>query len=779
MAAALCPLLGFSQLGVTNLGETYSIDFDNAVTGVNSSKFQGLGFTPSGASGALNSNAFRYTGLSNAGPAPQSIAFGSGNTSSGESSRATSDGRSNNMSVGTAASKRGFYAFNTSTGIASADYALGWFSDGVALNPGEVFLKITNNTGGVLNVVRFSYDAKYLNVDIRNSSMNVTYSTNGGSSFSTISGNPLDITTPTSLPAGGASAATWQTIGKAAIISGLAIPNGGDIIIKWTSAYGSGSGGFADLLAIDNIAVRAYKADYLWDGAAWTPSEPSGPLTTSSVLVLPSGKATIAPASTSVLNLFIESKGKLEVTTDLTVAGKIFLYADDNGYAQVKGDIAGTAVYQTHRLATYGKWLNMAIPVDATYDDVTGMFIQTVAASANTNLWYYDAADPVSNTPDGTWKHITDKTTAQTEEAAYNLYGGDGTYFGSGPFDLEVEGPIVEAPVSLSVTGKTGGRFNYIPNPFASALDWQQARVSQTGVGATYYVQDGNPSLGDIVWRSWTWNMPSSGVAGGERQIPPGQGFYVLVDQTNGGTIDFTHAHQDVNFERDLYKTTATPGFLKFSSELVGTEYKDETSIYFESSYNDVYEFLNEGKKMMNSGYPNLYTKSSDNFDLVTNGMNDAWTTKDVDLYFQGDNAGNYRLSLDIDGLPAEWTVILEDKMLGNFTNIRKSGYGFTHAIGASADRFVVHFNKTGAVGLEELNGAVVFSYVNNNVLAVNLDDLNNVDITVFDMNGKQVANSGNQNGVVEFDMADWAKGVYMINVTANGKQVHSNKVVH
>ncbi len=780
MAAALCPLLGFSQLGVTNLGETYSIDFDNAVTGVNTGTFLGAGFISGGGSNKLDSRAFKYSGATS----PASVAFG-GTADTDQASRGSSNGFNGTMNGGNIASQVGFYAFNTNnTGISNPDYCLGWFTSSLVspavLRPGVVTLKIDNNSGQTINVIRLAYEAKELNRFNASTNINVTYSFSEFGTYTTF-GTGFDHTT-----AAGQDAypQQWSSNGKSVVLTGLNWASAGSLYIRFTTNDASGSGSF-DPVGIDDISIRAYSADYVHNGT-WSPSAPTGALTTSDVLILPNLSGTPAQiwGSTTLKNLYIEAGAKVDVpdTSDLTLdpSGKLYLYADGNGYAQIRGEVYGvTAVYQTHRLASSGRWFNMAIPVEATYDDVAGIFIQTVANPANTNLWKYNAALPVTNTADGTWEHVTDKTTAQTEEAAYQLYGGDGTYFGSGPFDLEVEGPLVDSDVSFPVTGKSvgTGRFNLVPNPFASGLDWEGVKIdNNTEMGPTYYIQDGDPNLGTVQYRSYTFG---SGKVNNLHILAPGQAFFVTINNTTDGFIDINRARQNVDNEIDLYKTTAVPGLVGFGVNHLTLGYSDKVEMKFDSQYNDQFVFQNDGVKRMNIGYPNIYTKSSDNQELVFNALSDAWTTKDVVLYFQGDEAGNYHLNMNYDGLPAEWTVILEDKMLGNFINVRKSGYGFTHATGASADRFVVHFNKTGAVGLDELNGAVVFSYVKNQTLAVNLDVVNNAEVTVFDMNGKQVAKATNQNGIVEFDMTDWAKGVYMINVSSNGKQVHSNKVVH
>lgn len=768
-AAGLLPLLGFSQLDITTLGQTFQITFDQTVSGVNNGQYNGNGFSSAATSGGLDSDGWRYTGATS----PASVAFG-GTANTVNASRGISDGTDGNLSSGSDANKAGFYAFNTSS-LFSADYSMGWFSDGVALDPGEIVLKMTNTSGSTINVLRLAYEGKYLNEDNGSTQINVTYSTDDAT-YNTISGSPLDWATPAAFDGN-----PWQSSTYGAVIDGLSWASGADIYIKWTTSWVGTPSGLADILAIDDISVRAYSADYVWDGSSWSPSEPDDVLTTSTALVLPGTAAPIASTTSStLLDLYIESGASAYIGTDLTVANKIFLNADASGYAQVMGDVVGTAVYQTYRTADAGKWFNMAIPVDATYDDVTGIEIQTVAASANTNLWYYDAADPATNTADGTWKHITDKTTAETEEAAYNLYGGDGTFFGSGPFIIEVEGALVEAPVTIPVTAQTVGRFNLVPNPFSSAIDWENVRVeTENGeIGATYYIQDGDPNLGTVQFRTYTFNA-GTGTNGATDDLAPGQAFYVVIDNTDDASIDFTESMRNVSNNQTLYKTAPAKGLVKFQATHSSLGYSDESIMLFDAAHDDNFQLSQDGAKMMNTKYPNIYTKSADARDLVFNGMADAFTTKDVDLYFQGDEAGIYNLDMVVDALPAEWTITLEDKLLGNFTDLRNSGYGFVHAVGASDDRFIVHFNQAGAVGLNELDAAEVFSFLSNQTLSVNLDDVKNANIIIVDVSGKEMARLDSQSGVAEFNTSDWAKGVYMVNVTANNKVIHQNKVVN
>lgn len=764
-----------AQLNIVNLGQTYQIDFDNTTSGVVNGPFQGKGFQAPAPSNGIDSRGIRYTGLSTS---PQNLSFG-GTAVSGEAARQVSNGENGNMNGGSTGDRIGFYAYNTNNSfILNADYCLGWFSDGnVCLAPGEIILKIDNTTGSTINVVRFAYEGKHLNKHNGYSQVNVTYSFDD-TTYMTFPGNVLDFTSDNSFAP---LEPSWQTEGRAVNLTGLNWASGTSMYIKWTTNYVTSSG-FADVLGIDDITIRTYNADYVHDGS-WSPSAPTGSLTSSSALILPNATGDTAgiSGSTTLQDLYIESGAKLDIADDLIVQNKIYLYADGNGYAQVKGDISGSATYQTYRTASEGKWFNMAIPVDATYDDLTGIKVQTTANPMQTNLWYYDADTP-STGVDGTWRAVPDKASAETEYEAYQLYGGDGTFFGSGPFTMEIEGDIIAPPATVDVSGVGGapGRFNLVPNPFASAINWSGLRTNNTGeLGPTYYIHDGDPDSATVRFAEYTMNMPGSGKYGADNAIPPGQAFFVLVDPGTDGSIDYPGGIQNLLEEPTLYSSTVAQGLLNLRVVHNQHYYDDNTNLFFGVNYNDKYSIEEDGAKMMNSGYPNMYTKSSDDIKLTFNGMSDAWTVKDVAVYFQGDKPGDYTMTIAADGLPKAWTVVLEDKFTGAKTDLRKGTYTFNHSTGASKDRFIVHFNKTGAIGLDEFYGSDIYSYVDEDILTIDLAEVEDANIKIVDMSGKVVSSLTNQSGQAVVNMRDWAKGVYIINVESNGKEVYSNKLVN
>jgi len=66
----------FGQLSISSLGTSYTIDFDNTVSGINSGQFTGTGFQSSPSSGQIDSDGIIVTGFNDG-----SLSFGETGTS--------------------------------------------------------------------------------------------------------------------------------------------------------------------------------------------------------------------------------------------------------------------------------------------------------------------------------------------------------------------------------------------------------------------------------------------------------------------------------------------------------------------------------------------------------------------------------------------------------------------------------------------------------------------------------------------------------------------------
>ena len=228
LAGLICYSDTKAQLSITSTATPFTIDFDNAVAGVNNGQFTGTGFSPTPVVGQINSNAFSITGLSDG-----TLNFG-GTGTTGDFARGTSTG---GVTTG------GIYAFN----VGGGNHTLGFQPTNADMTPGDFILKIQNNSGVAATSILITYDIWYLNNTSQSNSFNVSYSTDG-TSFTSGPINLNFISPPAADGLGWNSATRLLSVD----LSGSPIANGNYFYVKWTTNGGLGSG---DELAIDDISA--------------------------------------------------------------------------------------------------------------------------------------------------------------------------------------------------------------------------------------------------------------------------------------------------------------------------------------------------------------------------------------------------------------------------------------------------------------------------------------------------------------------------------------------
>lgn len=222
----------FSQLSITSTGTDFTIDFESSVIGINEGVFNSTGFSPSPVTGQIDSDGLITSGFSDG-----DLQFGNINTT-GDFARGTSSG---GVSTG------GIYAFGTSAG----NYSIGLQPTGGDFTPGNIVLKVINNTGGAVHSVHFTYDLYVYNDQGRSNSFNSSWSTDN------IGYNDLPDLDYTSIEAGDASPA-WVLIQRETSFN-VSLNDGESLYLKWTGDDVSGSGS-RDEFALDNITVNMSSA---------------------------------------------------------------------------------------------------------------------------------------------------------------------------------------------------------------------------------------------------------------------------------------------------------------------------------------------------------------------------------------------------------------------------------------------------------------------------------------------------------------------------------------
>lgn len=221
------PVLGW-QITATNTD--FVIDFDTTVNGVNEGQYDGTGFETAPATGRLNSNAFAATGMTDG-----TLNFGDTQTSE-DFARGTSAG---------GVTQGGFYAFE----VAPGNHAFGWQATGNDFAPGNVTLRLQNQTGTAIETIRLTYTVYVYNDQGRSSNVNISYSNDN----ITFTQQPLlEIVSEETAAATPEWIATTYTV----LIGLENIPDGDFYYLRWDTADVAGSGS-RDEFAIDDITLMA------------------------------------------------------------------------------------------------------------------------------------------------------------------------------------------------------------------------------------------------------------------------------------------------------------------------------------------------------------------------------------------------------------------------------------------------------------------------------------------------------------------------------------------
>lgn len=322
--------------------------------------------------------------------------------------------------------------------------------------------------------------------------------------------------------------------------------------------------------------------------------------------------------------------------------------------------------------------------------------------------------------------------------------------------------------------------YNFIPNPYPSALDWNNFwDAHSTNLTATYWIDNNGTFEGYDANNDISFDDPSDPAAGiGSQYIAPMQGFFVqaAADLTmsfdnNDRTVAQTPSKLKGNASK-LIKVVARPDYSKSG---------DATVIAFRPDYSDQWDANLDAPKRMNykAGVPNVYTSDSLGQSYLINNLNNQFTEKVVPLAFENDTAVLHSIAISDNRLPADWSVTLVDKLNGNRFDLLSGSYQFAHNLSNRADRFELIF-KQQVVGQDEVNTANIYAYLLDGELAVNLENWNGqATVSVYDMQGRLISSSDAEGGsTFRSDLSGLASGLYLVKVTAGERPLHTQKII-
>lgn len=287
------------------------------------------------------------------------------------------------------------------------------------------------------------------------------------------------------------------------------------------------------------------------------------------------------------------AKLKIAEGNTLTVLGEVFLRADADGLASVKGEIDAIVCSQSY-ISGSADWRYLASPCRTTVGE-WGADLTTLNLSSHSSpsLYGWDAVS-------AQWKSLSASDSAHANGGLVVYAGGNAhATFSRLPLVKSAIGKPVSRHQALTLVkddnndpndGNLG--WNLISNPYFAALDWTALDVSQTG--GSYYIWNSHQS-------AFASSNGSIHVNGGKRYISPSQSFWLYCPSSLSGSLTLDTAA--VTFSGNRQVTKRSPSALRVRFYLDGG-FSDEVVVQWQDQ-GDTSFVWGEDIPKRESGYPN------------------------------------------------------------------------------------------------------------------------------------------------------------------------------
>jgi autotransporter-associated beta strand protein len=476
--------------------------------------------------------------------------------------------------------------------------------------------------------------------------------------------------------------------------------------------------------------------------------------------------------SFSVTTLTINPNAKLTNNTGKTLTVSTF---------NINSSSSGTGTYLDNGTTTITGSANVQQYLSSARSWYISSPVNNAAAPTGYTYYKYDEKgnnphSPFTLSETEYWENVSNGTTL-SPKVGYIAQVASGT-----PTITFTGSTFNDDDFTLNLTrtsGKTKEGFNLVGNPYPSFLNIDNL-ASNADILKTYWIRSNN---GSYVFD--TYNIPSAvstGLSGlsVSKFIPPMQAFWLRVTSGQStATVDFLNAnrgHQD-----DLNNKFRVKSSVKTNQSLLrlkvsnGTN-TDEAVIYFNSNASNGYDAY-DSPKMSNAdaNIPEIYTLVG-NEELVINGMTTIPTTA-LALGFRTGESKNFTIKAsEITNMNANTHIILKDNLLNIEKDITDgSAYTFSSDAVNSTTRFTVIFRtSSNATGLDnnsaESNAITVYKNAQNGISIICSNGISGQGtVSVFNTIGVKMASQALTSATTVVDKI-FASGVYLVNVTYNGK---------
>lgn len=335
-----------------------------------------------------------------------------------------------------------------------------------------------------------------------------------------------------------------------------------------------------------------------------------------------------------------------------------------------------------------------------------------------------------------TWNALTSET------ASLSVMGGYSVEFLAAK-DISFVGSLNTAGLSKALTN-AGDGWNLVGNPYPSAVDWDDASWTKTGIGNAYYVwnsTDGNYTtyLGSTSGLGVVVNPETGADAGILAKL---QAFFVKASDASpsiGVTNDArVHSSKEIigNAARE---TEIGNAFVKL--KLVGeNERGDEIVVRIHEEASESFDPQFDAFKLysFDMGVPQIASKNAELEDMAINSLAPV-NEYSVPLLMRAGAPGDFTIEaieLENEGYDI---YLIDHKEEASF-DLRAGEYSFAYELGET-DRFELLFASDAITGVDEIPlRELKVENLYSGISIQNNDGHKNLTIELYDINGKLIS---------------------------------------
>jgi hypothetical protein len=452
---------------------------------------------------------------------------------------------------------------------------------------------------------------------------------------------------------------------------------------------------------------------------------------------------------------------QLKSDDNLTIYGQVTLTANLDNQAGAAGVIVksdasgnGSLIQPNEAPATVeayispSRWHYVSSPIDNPNTGIfTGLYMQ----------WWDEL--------NGKWQWVLSAdSTLATDMQGYSIWAVN-------PTTLHFAGTLNAGARSYNLTysdvnPQQDPGFNFVGNPYPSALDWDGPGWTKTDVDDALYVWEG------VQYATY---INGFSVNGQTNEIPPHQGFFVHTSNVTGGSLGVNDDAR-IHTNQVNLKNGKNPA-QKLRLHVAGNSFQDEMVVYVNAAATPAFDGQLDAFKLKGgANAPQLFSMASDGSELAINAIPTVNAGVTVPVGFEAGVSGIFELKMsDISGFEGTPVFMydLQDKRVVNLKTI--GTYKFAAAPNDNKHRFTLLFSNNDMPGYySSLDGVLV--YAKDKGIVVWSETELSGSIRVFDLSGREITSERMVSSTLVTLDVPANRGYYIVNlVTDSG--VHNQKV--